>query len=1077
MPTFDSPAPVFEAPELTSHNRLKARSNFILYPDARRARAGKQDNCPWRLSLNGTWLFRIAPDPATAREWLCGPLKSSPREKPIEVPGNWEMQGWGHPHYTNVQMPWTNKPPKVPKDNPTGIYRRRFRLPEEWGDKRIVVHFGSAVSVLMVYCNDQYIGMSKDSRLPAEFDLTEAVRRDKSNELTAVVIKWSDSCFVEDQDMWWLSGLPREVFLYATPDCYIADIFAKPVLNERCDRADLEVLVDVGGLDNTEEKTVQIGVQLYDQQNRKVLDAPQSRRVTNSHFEWNYLRNKAFLRIPIPSDRLHLWSAEIPYRYSVLVSLRTKTGNCHAVVSIGFRRVEIRDQNLLVNGRRIMINGVNRHEHDDRRGMAIPKEKMLKDVILMKQFNVNAVRCSHYPPDSHFLELCDKYGLYVVDEANVESHYYHNELCRDPRFASAWLDRCMRMVLRDKNHPSIILWSLGNESGYGPNQDAAAGWIRGYDSSRPLLYEGGISKLQSNLSWADGGRVTDVICPMYSSLEELIVWSKFTNRPRQSAIRSQSSISGLPQPPVPAGEVPRPGTHTPIPPLERPVILSEYSHSMGNSNGSLDEYYDLFKSLPGLQGGFIWEWMDHGFHKETEDGRPYWCYGGDFGDTPNDANFCCDGMFWPDHKPHPAMWEFKHLAQPVTVEAVNLNKGEIRIVNAQSFLGLNDFTGIWEVQVAGKVIKRGRLPSLHARPGKHMGLTLAIGKYLSVEEEVHLLLRFMLRHDLPWAAKGHEVAWQQFQIKSAATAKAPKTVKAQKKVELSRDDACWRMWAGGIEATFDSHQALLTGLSVHGAQILSLGPRLQLWRGAIDNDGLKLWTGQEDKPLGCWRRLGLPELIIRPVNSRCRYKNDGSIEVVLKTCASGRNQWNDVEHVQRFMMDASGRLTVENRVRLGASDMTDLPRVGVRVDLPEGFEELRYFGRGPWENYSDRKRCTLVGIHENTVSKEYVPYIMPQENGHHTDTRWVELRHSDGRFLCVRGFPHIEFNATHFSAEDLYRARHTVDLNPREETLLYIDCAHRGLGSGSCGPDTRKPHRLTRRSWEWKYSIEAGYLR
>jgi beta-galactosidase len=658
----------------------------------------------------------MAPDPATASQWISKPLKESPKEKPIEVPGNWEMQGWGYPHYTNVQMPWENKPPKVPDDNPTGIYRRRFSLPKEWKNKRVVVHFGSAVSVLVVYCNGRYIGMSKDSRLPAEFDLTEVVKHGKPNVLVAVVIKWSDSCFVEDQDMWWLSGLPREVFLYATPEFYIADVFAKPILNETCDRAELEVHVDIGGLDDSPETDVVVEVQLYDREGRKVLDKAEIRNVTNRHSTWNYLRNKAFFRIPIPENRLHLWSAEIPYRYNLRISLRTATENCHTVVPVGFRRVEVRERNLLINGQRILINGVNRHEHDDRKGMALSKEAMLQDVLLMKQFNVNAVRCAHYPPDAHFLDLCDEYGLYVVDEANVESHEFHNELCRDSRYAVAWLDRCMRMVLRDKNHPSIIGWSLGNESGYGPNHDAAAGWIRGYDSSRLLIYEGGISKWQSHLSWADGSRVTDVICPMYTSLEELISWSRHTDKTAGKPLPETIFTPVLDKPVFLPGEVPRPTQHVPIPPLQRPVILSEYSHSMGNSNGSLDEYYDLFKSLPGLQGGFLWEWMDHGIYSETPDGIPYWRYGGEFGDTPNDANFVCDGLFWPDRDPHPAMWEFKHLAQPVSVQAIDLKKGQLSIFNEHHFKTLEDYAGTWEILVGGSLVAKGSLPTLKVQP-------------------------------------------------------------------------------------------------------------------------------------------------------------------------------------------------------------------------------------------------------------------------------------------------------------------------------------------------------------------------
>jgi beta-galactosidase len=1071
-------AALWENPEVTSINKLPPRATFTSFPDARSARSPDGARSAWRRSLDGQWSFRLAPDPRTAERWLGGELAGAPDEAPIQVPGNWEMQGWNSPHYTNVTMPFRDEPPRVPAANPTGIYRRSFEVPPEWRGMRIAVHFGSADSVLCVHVNGTPVGLSKDSRLPAEFEITPLVRFDGPNEITAVVVKWSDASFVEDQDMWWLAGLPRETFLYATPRTHLEDVHFRPILDAACRKASLQLTVTVGFGGALHASGVSVEARLLDPDGRPVFGRPLRAPVSTARNIFDSLRLKALIEAEVPPGRLRLWSAETPALYTLLVTLRTPDGDSHTSVRVGFRRVEVAARNLLVNGRRVLIKGVNRHEHDDRRGRAVPRELMLKDVVTMKRFNFNAVRCSHYPDDPHWLELCDEHGLYVIDEADIEAHDFHNQLCSNPRYATAWLDRAMRMVIRDKNHPSVILWSLGNESGYGPNHDAAAGWIRGYDDSRPLHYEGAIGISQSQLCWVHGSRASDIICPMYVELKVLKAWCAFAGRnapladrgPDRRLLAGAKALWTDPPPLRPLPEV-----IPPLHPLDRPLIMCEYSHAMGNSNGSLSDYFELFKSVPGLQGGLIWEWVDHGIRRALPDGREYWAYGGDFGDVPNDANFVCDGLVWPDRTPHPAMWEHRKLAQPVAVEAADLRRGRIRIRNEQDFRRLGWLRGTWELTEDGRTRQRGELPRLDLAPGASKVVTLPLDpSRLRTGGEVFLVVRFFTGEPTSWAPRGHEVAWDQLACPQRLPAAKPRRVAAPAPA-VSLEESAERIVvrAGDLELAFDRAGGTLASLRRGGFEFLARGPLVQLWRGATDNDGVKLWPTQGWKVLGKWQALGLDKLAHRPEGMAWRRNRDGSLTVELRHGASGRDRWGDCRHRHAYTIRPDGTVVLDNEVRLGARDVTDLPRVGIRMDLVPGFDSLTWFGRGPWENYPDRKASALVGRHACTVAETYVPYIMPQEHGHRTDVRWLTLGDGGGRTLTVRGAPLVEFNATHLSAEDLYAARHTPDLVPRRETLLYLDGGHRGLGTASCGPDTLAKYRLPKRRYSWRVVLDA----
>jgi beta-galactosidase len=873
-------------PELASLNRLPPVAT--LRRPASRMR-----------SLDGAWSFKLSPRPEDAPR----ALRSTRSWHEVEVPGLWTMQGYGTPHYTNVQMPFANLPPDVPDDNATGIYRRSFTVPRGWRSRPVLLEFGGSEGMLCVLVNGQPVGIAKDARTPAMFDISELVSHTEENELVAVVLRWSDASFVEDQDQWWQSGLPRTIRLVSPS---VRDV------EWRADARGAFTVVAEGD------------ARLLDAQGRLVARGAQG-EVT----------------------RPELWSAESPALYTLEVEADGETVSC----DVGFRTVEVAGRQLLVNGEPVMIAGVNRHEHDDRTGRVISRAAMELDVRLMKAHNVNAVRTSHYPDDPYWLELCDRHGLYVVDEANIESHAYYDELCRDPRYRNQWVERVANMVERDKNHASVIVWSLGNESGYGPNHDAAAGWVRARDDSRPLHYEGAIK-----FDWAGGSPSTDLVCPMYPELADLVAWA-------------QTDIDD-----------------------PRPMILCEYSHAMGNSNGGLSDYWAAFRREPALQGGFIWEWVDHGIWA-----RDHWAYGGDFGDEPHDGNFCADGIVWPDRTPHPALHELKFLAQPIEVTA--LRGGRFRVHNRHHFTSLDRYRGEWALEADGDVVKHGTLPKLRVAPGESKDVALALPPGTG---ERFVTFRFYDGE--------HEVAWQQLAVSRPRRARPPKG------------------------RAFDGE--LFPDLVLDG-------PRLQLWRAPTDNDGLPLVETRAAGPLERWRELGLDDAELGSGIAR---------------------------QTQRFRTIDEKTVLVENVVEL-APGVTDLPRVGVVLTLRPGLERLEWYGPGPWEAYADRRASAVVGRWSSTVADEYVPYINPQEHGHHPDARWLRLTDRRGRGLEVRGLPTIGFGASHFTAADLTAARHTNELTPRGEVILSLDVAQRGLGTASCGPDTGEQYRLLEPSYTFAFTL------
>ena len=732
IPGFDlAGSRVWETPELVAINRLPMRPSIWPAPSREVAVRAPHDSNPWFRSLNGNWRFAVAADPDAAPVGFESADFDDTTWAQIAVPGLFTMQGFAAPIYTNVQMPFRPQPPFVPHDNPTGLYRTTFSVPKTWRTRRTILHFGGAESVLLVWVNGVAVGLSKDSRLAAEFDITEHIKPGRNNQLAAMVIRWSDASYVEDQDQWWHAGIHREVAIYSTQSTFIADVHPVAHLAPGNTSGTLDVRVDVGYQGRTRPTADWVVVAQLETLAGKPVGT--AMRATVPHEAVPYTTGHR-VQLHQAFNKIGAWSHEQPNLYRLVVTLVDPDGTETEVsaLNIGFRRVEIRGKELLVNGAPILIYGVNRHDFDEHTGRVVTPAQIRADLVMMKQFGFNAVRTAHSPNDPVLLDLCDELGMLVIDEANIESHALNFSLCHDGRYLEAVLQRGRRMVQRDKHHPCIIMWSLGNESGYGAHHDALAGWIRHYDPSRPLHYEGAIM-----MDWNAGHSATDVLCPMYPE-----IWAI------EHAART----------------------------ADRPVILCEYSHAMGNSNGCLGEYFDAFRDTFGLQGGFIWEFWDHGLRQyldETDRPLPTtgtttnnwrWAYGGDFGERRHDANFVCDGMVWPDRSPKPAMWEHKYLARPMSAEVGGARRGNVRITNRLFFNDSSWLKVRYEVTVEGVVKARGVLKVGAIKPQATANIQLPVDWQALTSGETLVTLSYHSTRATSWCDRDFEVGHDQLVI-------------------------------------------------------------------------------------------------------------------------------------------------------------------------------------------------------------------------------------------------------------------------------------------------------------------------
>ncbi|MEZ0493772.1 glycoside hydrolase family 2 TIM barrel-domain containing protein [Kineococcus sp. TBRC 1896] len=923
------------------------------------------------VDLDGDWRFQLRPHPEAAEltTW-----------RTAQVPGCWttEPSLWGEvadpPWYTNDQMPWPDLPPTPPTaHNPTGVYRRDVTVPADWAGQRVLLHVGAAESLLLVRVDGEDVGSSTDSHLAAEFDITAWAAPGTTVQVELTVVKWSAATFVEDQDQWWHGGITRPVRLFTRPVLHLSDV---RTVADADGRLSVDVRVGYDGGEGARRGYLpdgwRVAVRLGD--DALAFDAAAHRRDLDDE-RISLHRGRARFRGEFPG--IATWTAETPVLHDVTVELRDADGTLvdSEVQRVGFRTVEVVGPDLLVNGRRIFVRGVNRHDQDPLTGRVVTTAQVREELLTLKRFGFNAVRTSHYPNDPAFYDLTDELGFYVVDEANIESHAWAHELCDDPAYLPAFTQRVARMVRRDRNHPSVIVWSLGNESDYGANHDAVAAWVRRDDPTRPVQYEGAIKD-----DWTAGFAASDIVCPMYAHLDQMI----------EHVTRN--------------------------PPL-RPVIQCEYSHAMGNSNGSLSDYWAAIESLPGLQGGFIWEFADHGILQRENDRLPAglagagrftdgvpaegfrWAHGGDFGDTPNDGAFCLDGVVLPDGTPKPVMYEHRELASPVRLA---IEDGVLRVRNAQDFSGLGHLRARWVLEASDgtSLTVPADLPDL------------AAGCTAVVEVPAEL------------AEAGAGERWLQLAVTQAeGTAWNPAGA------EVSRP--CVRL--PDRERTVEAGPASPVGLDAAGALDATgfARPGLTLWREPTDNDQI---AGDGDRWTAAGLRDGDPAVVAV----------DGSTVVsVLKTTAG------EVRHTQRFSK-AGRTLHVEDRVELPAG-LEDVPRVGVRIRLAGTATGARWFGTGPWETYPDR-RTAPVGWHELPVPDLAVPYVRPQENGARTHVRELVVTTTEGvlRFSFAQPV--------------------TVTVHP---DAVVVDGAHRGLGTASCGPNALPPHRLAAGTYTWSWSVTS----
>ncbi len=1003
----------WENPEVVGRNREPMHATFVPYDSEEAALRREREASPYYLSLNGAWKFHWAPNPDAAPSEFYRPEYDVSSWDEIPIPSNWQMQGYGIPVYVNIGYSFSaDDLPRVPHEtNEIGSYRTTFTLPEGWKGKQVFVVFGGVDSAFYVWVNGQMVGYSQDSRLPAEFNITPYVREGE-NVIAARVYRWSDGTYLEDQDHWRMSGIHREVYLYAQPALHVRDFWVRTDLDDAYRDATLRVRLHIRNNAPYDAAPHTATVMLYDAQKRPVLAEPL--RVTAAPKAGEEVTQEVAAPIANP----HKWSAEDPYLYTLVISLCDEAGQLLEAIPcrVGFRQVEIKKGMLHINGVPITIKGVNRHDHDPDRGKAVDYASMRRDIILMKQYNINAVRTSHYPNDPAFLDLCDELGLYVLDEANLETHGVWGLLSNDPAWRHAFLERAIRMVERDKNHPCIFAWSLGNESGYGPNHAAMSEWIHTHDPTRPVLYNP-----------AGDAPTVDILSPMYPPIERIVEMAQKE------------------------GET-------------RPIIMCEYSHAMGNSNGSLADYWAAIESYDRLQGGFIWDWVDQGLRRKTEDGREWMAYGGDFGDVPNDGNFCCNGLVGPDRDVHPGLIEYKKLIQPVRVEPVDLAAGQVRIINRYAFLSLSHLDISWVLEEDGQAIQKGALAPLDIGPGQSQVITLPIGKpSLTPGAEYWLTLYFTLAHETPWAAWGHEVAWEQFRMPYEAPQAPTLSVRAMNPLQVEEDETAilirGQAEGGPFAITLGKHEGTITSFQYQGRELVASGPRLNVWRAPTDNDESPLGAWRNPASAMAWRRAGYDRLQHRVRRTKTERLADGAVRVTIRAYSTPPDRANGFGITYTYTFYGSGDVVIETHVRPGIY-LPPLPRLGLQMRLPQGFEQMAWFGAGPHECYSDRKASGRISLYRSTVDEQHVPYVMPQENGNKIDVRWAALTDDAGFGLLAVGMPLLNVTAHHYTTEALTAARHWHELERSEEITLNLDYAQSGLGTASCGPATLPQYLL-----------------
>ena len=1018
------------------------------------------------ICLDGTWKFRWTPVPDERivefyqtdfndKDWVGFP-----------VPANWEVNGYGTPIYVSAGYPFKIDPPRVmgePKvdyttykeRNPVGQYRRSFQLPAGWEARgQTFLRFEGVMSAFYVWINGERVGYSQGSMEPSEFNITNYLHAGE-NQIALEVYRYSDGSYLEDQDFWRFGGIHRSIHLLHTPDIRIRD-YAVRTLPVSTDYQDFILQIDpqfsvYRGM--TGKGTTLQGV-LKDASGREIatlkgdvediLDLEHKAGRMNEWYPQRGPRKLGRMSATIKSPKR--WTAETPYLYKLHLTLLTAEGEVIEQVeqSVGFRSVEIRNGQLLVNGAPVRFRGVNRHEHDPRTARVMSEERMLQDILLMKQANINAVRTSHYPNVSRWYELCDSLGLYVMDEADIEEHGLRGILASTPDWHAAFLDRAVRMAERDKNHPSIVMWSMGNESGYGPNFAAISAWLHDFDPTRPVHYEGA-----QGAGGEPDPKTVDVISRFYTRVKQEYLnpgIAEGEDKERAENARWERLLEIAER------------TND-----NRPVMTSEYAHSMGNALGNFKEYWDEIYSNPRMLGGFIWDWVDQGIYKTLPDGRIMVAYGGDFGDKPNLKAFCFNGLLMSDRETTPKYWEVKKVYSPVELR---VESGELRVTNRNHHTDLSQYRCLWTLSIDGKQKDQGEITLPEVAPGESETIPLPVsiaGKKASAKatSDLRLTISFILKRDALWAKAGHEVAWEQFCIQEGALLSSKLENRGRLKVRA--DEEHLSISGSGFSIQWEKNATgSLTSLTYHGKEMLAhpadfpLQPVTQAFRAPTDND----------KSFGNWlakdwslHQMDNPRISLDFFKHEVR--EDGAVIVRIQT----RNRYKEGMIVTKFLYTILSDGTIDLKTTFQPQGiLPELPRLGIAFCLSSDYNTFIWQGRGPQDNYPDRKTSAAVGLWKGSVADQYVHYPRPQDSGNKEEVRHLMLTDRHGKGIRVDAVEDVfSASALHYTAQDLYKEMHDCNLKPRPEVILSLDAAILGLGNSSCGPGVLKKYAIDKK--------------
>ncbi|WP_298533710.1 glycoside hydrolase family 2 TIM barrel-domain containing protein [uncultured Algibacter sp.] len=1024
----------WENPNVNYINKMPARATFYSYENIDLAKADHRENSKYYKSLNGDWKFNWVAKPADAVNNFQDTNFDSSNWDVIDVPSNWEMRGYGTPIYTNSTYPFFSDFPYINhNDNPVGHYIKSFKFEGSWKNKDVILHFGGVSSAYYVWVNGQFVGYSEDTRLPSEFDITSHLK-EGDNKIAVKVYRWADGSYLEAQDHWRLSGIEREVYLQALPKVRLSDFALRTYLDKNYENASLQVrpeivanipnkyLKKVGHFGNAPLKTTvddwTLTTQLIDANGTSVGEANTIKLGKILGERYPQRDNVKFGLMKTVIENPRKWSSDDPYLYTLLFELKDDKGNSiqYSSTKVGFRDLEIDERGrFLVNGNPVKMIGVNRHDHHQTNGKALSRTDLEEDVKLLKQFNFNAVRTSHYPNDPYFYDLCDKYGLYVMDEANLETHGTRGQLSNVPEWGNAYLQRAIRMVERDKNHPSIVFWSLGNESGTGPNHAAMAAWIKDFDPTRYIHYEGAQGMpshpdyKEDYFSHGKGNPSdkpwVDMVSKMYPSTEEY-----------QSLIDHTGKVDN------------------------RPVIMCEYAHSMGNSTGNMKTYWDVIYKNDRALGGYIWDWIDQGLVKKDQNGKEFLAYGGSYGDTPNDGSFCINGIIASDRTPKPATYECKKVNQPVVISTTNALSGEFAILNRHHAVDLSQYNLSWNITENGKIVQEGGLGTLNTKAFETSKFNINFKKpKLRPGSIYHLNITGKLNKNTLWAKEGYAVFEEQFKLNY--NVKTSATLKYNKPLNVSENNNIVSITNKSVSIEVDKTTGYISTYKSKGVTVLKSPLRLNFWRAETENDlayrnSLNLQSELD------WMHAGEKFKV-----DSISINSDEKSKVVISV--KGNIESPKTAVALTYTILGNGEVKVDYDATID-KDAPNAPRIGMQFDIAKSYSNLTYLGKGPHPNYSDRNYGSHIGMYSGKPENLNYMYVYPEEYGNHTETSWFKLRNSSNTGVLVKGEQPLSFSVVSYSIDNLQEANFTNELIERDIYTVNVDLKQQGLG----GDDT-----------------------